>query len=68
MGRRPPRTFAAIQNVLSDGTWHESDDIEDVTSFPREWVREVQAEEVIDVAEGVVTMVRLRQHPAPETP
>ena len=60
MGRRPPRTFAAIQQVLSDGAWHEIEDIREATSFPREWVRELEVEGLIEVQEGVVTMVRLR--------
>ena len=60
MRRRPQRTFAAIETVLSDGAWHELEDLRDATSFPREWVRELRAEGVVDVAEGPVTMVRLR--------
>ena len=60
MRRRPPRTFEAIETVLSDGAWHELDDLRDATSFPREWVRELRAEGVVDVAEGAVTMIRLR--------
>lgn len=60
MRRRLQRTFAAIETVLSDGAWHELEDLRDATSFPREWVRELRAEGVVDVAEGAVTMVRLR--------
>ena len=60
MRRRARRTFTAIENVLSDGAWHELEDLRDATNFPREWVKELRAEGVVDVAEGPVTMVRLR--------
>ena len=57
---RPQRTFESIVRLLSDGAWHAVDDLRDVTSFPDEWVHELRAEGVVDVNDGVVTMVRLQ--------
>jgi hypothetical protein len=57
---RPKRTFDAIVRVLGDGAWHTVDDLKDATNYPGEWVEELEAEGVVDVTEGMVTMVRLR--------
>jgi hypothetical protein len=58
--RRRTRTFDAIIDVLRDGGWHALDDLQAATRFPAEWVQELVAEGVIDVREGLVTLVRLR--------
>ena len=60
MRRRPQRRFEAIQTVLTDGAWHELEDLRDATSFPSEWVQELEAEGVVELQEGLVTLVRLR--------
>ena len=39
--------------MLEDGTWHAVDDLRDVTSLPDEWVRELQAEGLIETREQV---------------
>jgi hypothetical protein len=59
MKMRPQRTFESIVRVLDDGAWHTVVDLQDVTSYPSEWVDELRAEGVLDVDEGVVRMVRL---------
>ncbi len=51
--------------VLSDGAWHELEDLRAATSFPNEWVQELQTEGVVEVEEGLVTLVRLRSTAAP---
>jgi hypothetical protein len=45
------RTFERISDVLRDGSWHELDDLRQATSFPEAWVRELQAEGVVDTDE-----------------
>jgi hypothetical protein len=57
---RTQRTFKAIVEALRDGAWHEVDDIEAATRYPTEWVDELRAEGVLEVREGIVTLVRLR--------
>jgi hypothetical protein len=57
---RTQRTFKAIVDALRDGAWHEVADIEAATRYPGEWVDELRAEGVVEVREGIVTLVRLR--------
>ena len=54
------RTFDAVVDVLRDGAWHTIEDLRAATRFPSDWVDELQAEGIVDVKEGLVTMVRLR--------
>jgi len=55
------KTFHAITRMLADGTWHAVEDLRDVTSLPDEWVRELQAEGLIETTEQVGNvLVRLR--------
>jgi hypothetical protein len=60
MKRTSQRTFDAIQALLRDGAWHGLDDLKAATNYPAEWVEELEAEGLVDVNQGVVTMVRLR--------
>ena len=46
---------------LGDGAWHTIEDLRAATRFPSDWVDELQAEGIVDVKEGLVTMVRLRR-------
>ena len=50
------RTFAAIESVLSDGRWHSVEELEDLTSFPDEWVRELLLEDMIEVSTDAGTL------------
>jgi hypothetical protein len=50
------KTFTAITHMLEDGSWHELDDLREATSFPVEWVQELEAE-------GTVTCLSIRGHP-----
>lgn len=54
------RTFEAIVAVLRDGAWHTVEDIRAATRYPTDWVEELRSEGIVDVREGLVTMVRLR--------
>ena len=58
--RKPHQTFEAILEVLRDGAWHTLDDVSAATRYPADWVSELRSEGVVDVREGLVTMVRLR--------
>lgn len=58
--RRTQRTYDAILDVLRDGAWHTVDDIEAATHFPVHWVKELAAEGIVDLDEGLVTLIRLR--------
>jgi hypothetical protein len=66
--RRTHHTFDSILDVLGDGAWHEVEDIGAATRYPGEWVEELRAEGVLEVREGVVTMVRLRADAAEPRP
>jgi hypothetical protein len=58
---RPQRTFDAITRLLDDGLWHALDDLTDVTRFPEEWTKELEAEGLIETQEQVgAVLVRLR--------
>ncbi len=47
--------------MLRDGAWHTIEDLRAATRFPSDWVDELRAEGIVDVKEGLVTMVRLRR-------
>jgi len=57
--RKPQRTFEAILEVLRDGAWHSLEDVSAATRYPGDWVTELRAEGVVEVEEGLVTLVRL---------
>ena len=62
---RQQKTFEAITRVLDDGSWHELDDLRQATSFPAEWVKELEAEGLVCTREQVGNvLVRLRTSPA----
>ena len=58
--KRTQRTFKAIVELLRDGAWHEMDDLKAAATYPKQWVDELRAEGLLDVREGMVTMVRLK--------
>jgi hypothetical protein len=58
--RRTQRTFEAVVDVLRDGAWHTLEDVKAATQFPSQWVEELEAEGIVDVDDGLVTLVRLR--------
>lgn len=60
MRRTRRRTFDAIVEVLRDGAWHEIGDVGAATRFPDDWVDALRSEGLLEITEGVVTMVRLR--------
>ncbi len=35
-------TFERVIDVLSDGEWHSEEELEEVSYFPREWIRELE--------------------------
>ena len=58
---RPQTTFQAITRVLDDGSWHALDDLRAATSWPDEWVQELEAEGLIETRQQVGSvLVRLR--------
>ena len=38
------RTFPAVVRLLSDGRWHQRQDLSTVTTFPDEWLAELERE------------------------
>jgi hypothetical protein len=36
------KTFPAVVQLLRDGRWHDRDDLAAVTSFPNEWLAELE--------------------------
>ena len=59
---RPQKTFPAIARLLADGCWHAIDDLGDVTTWPEEWVNELQAEGLLETRDQAGNvLVRLRQ-------
>jgi hypothetical protein len=42
MGCDSPTTFDRVLDVLSDGDWHTETELEEVSYFPREWLRELE--------------------------
>ena len=37
-------TFPAVVQLLGDGRWHDRDDLSAVTTFPNEWLEELERE------------------------
>jgi len=37
-------TFPAVVQLLGDGLWHDRDDLSAVTTFPNEWLEELERE------------------------
>jgi len=37
-------TFPAVVGLLQDGQWHADDELAAVTTFPREWLAELERE------------------------
>ena len=38
------KTFPAVVSLLGDGQWHAGDELAAVTTFPQEWLRELERE------------------------
>ncbi len=57
-------TFERVLGILADGEWHSEDELAEVSSFPREWIRELELSgHVVDELEGPA--FRLREHSRP---
>ena len=54
-------TYPAVVRLLEDGKWHASEDLEAVTFFPSEWIREVEREHPLERRAGAPELIRLRQ-------
>jgi hypothetical protein len=52
-------TYPAVISLLEDGQWHADDDLRVVTSFPREWLREVERERRLERHPDSPRLVRL---------
>jgi hypothetical protein len=64
--KRRKKTFEAITRVLDDGSWHELEDLRKATSFPSEWVEELEAEGIVDTQDQIGNvLVRLRPQASP---
>lgn len=37
-------TYPAVVGLLEDGQWHDSDELSAVTTFPHEWLAELERE------------------------
>jgi len=59
--RKPQPTFDAILEMLDDGAWHTLDDLRAVSRYPAEWAKELNSEGVVEMRDGPVPMVRLRE-------
>jgi hypothetical protein len=35
-------TFDRVLHVLADGEWHTEEELEEVSYFPREWIKELE--------------------------
>ena len=59
---RPQRTFEAISTVLDDGAWHAFDELNEATSFPDEWVKQLRSEGLVETSDdGEKPRVRLAE-------
>jgi hypothetical protein len=56
-------TYPAVVSLLQDGEWHSAEDLHAVTSFPREWLQEVEREHTLERRGGSPELFRLT--PAP---
>ena len=48
-------TFAAIMQLLADRKWHTLAELAGVSRYPKEWVRELLLEDVIEVSTDAST-------------
>jgi hypothetical protein len=55
-------TYEKVLDALGDGSWHARGELDELTVFPEEWLRELLREghEVLEDEEGRV-LVRLRE-------
>jgi hypothetical protein len=53
-------TYPAVVGLLQDGEWHADEELTAVTSFPREWLQEVEREHPLERRPGSPELVRLR--------
>jgi hypothetical protein len=58
--------YAQLLEVLSDGDWHDENDLRPITPFTREWISELRHDgaEVAEDSTGA-PLVRLRQDLTP---
>ena len=54
-------TYPAVISLLEDGQWHADEDLRTVTSFPQEWLKEVERERVLERRPGSPQLVRIAQ-------
>lgn len=54
-------TYLAVISLLEDGEWHADDDLRAVTSFPQEWLKEVERERKLERRPDAPQLVRLAQ-------
>ena len=52
-------TYPAVVSLLQDGEWHADEELTAVTSFPREWLQEVEREHPLERRAGSPELVRL---------
>ncbi len=52
-------TYPAVISLLEDGQWHADEDLRAVTSFPSEWLREVERERRLERHPDSPQLVRL---------
>lgn len=52
-------TYPAVIGLLQDGEWHADEELTAVTSFPHEWLQEVEREHALERRPGSPELVRL---------
>jgi hypothetical protein len=52
-------TYPAVVSLLQDGEWHADEELKAVTSFPQEWLHEVEKERRLERSEDSPHLVRL---------
>jgi len=52
-------TYPAVISLLEDGQWHADEDLRAVTSFPGEWLKEVERERRLERHPESPQLVRL---------
>ncbi len=60
-------TFPAVINLLQDREWHAADELNAITSFPSEWLREVERDYELERRAGSPELVRLAAGPIQRT-
>jgi hypothetical protein len=54
-------TYSRLLKLLSDGQWHDEDDLRKITSFPGEWLKELRYDgHEVAVDERGAPIVRLK--------